>query len=137
MLILEESISRYHAVIHFNTIDLNFYLQDVKSTTGTFLKIEQPLELRQDMIFELGSNQFLVNAINASQCYLELIVSEGQYIGNEYVLDFSQKSTPQSIGRKGNNAIQMPDDHHMSGIHSSINFIENKFYLEDLSSTNG
>lgn len=31
----------------------------------------------------------------------------------------------------------MPDDHHLSNIHARIYFIEDKFILEDLTSTNG
>lgn len=37
MVILEESVSRYHAEILFKSED--FYIKDIGSTTGSFLKI--------------------------------------------------------------------------------------------------
>ena len=37
MIILEESVSRFHAVINYH--DKNFYLSDTGSTTGTFIKV--------------------------------------------------------------------------------------------------
>lgn len=43
VLIYEESISRYHAEIAFR--DNEFYLTDVGSTTGTFIKVQEQLLL--------------------------------------------------------------------------------------------
>jgi len=31
----------------------------------------------------------------------------------------------------------MPDDHHLSNIHSRIQYYDNKFIIEDMDSTNG
>ena len=30
-----------------------FYLKDIGSTTGTFIKIEEPMELKENMIIEM------------------------------------------------------------------------------------
>ena len=75
-MILEESISRYHAEIDF--INKAFYLRDIGSTTGTFIKIKEKLELEIGMVIEMGSNQYEVTKMKISEPYLiQLTVLEG------------------------------------------------------------
>ena len=45
ILILEESVSRFHAEIEYEPADGDFYLKDIGSTTGTFIKISSRVEL--------------------------------------------------------------------------------------------
>ncbi|EGR32259.1 hypothetical protein IMG5_091080 [Ichthyophthirius multifiliis] len=73
ILILEESISRFHAEIVF--IDQQFYIKDVGSTTGSFIKIKDKVNLKVGMIIELGSNQFEI--IKAKDGLLQLLIIEG------------------------------------------------------------
>ena len=61
VVIYDESVSRHHAEITFETNE--FYLQDIGSTTGTYIKIEERLPLDNDMILEIGSYQFRVKSI--------------------------------------------------------------------------
>ena len=61
VVIYDESVSRHHAEITF--IEGEFYLQDIGSTTGTYIKIEERLPLEPDMILEIGSYQFRVKSI--------------------------------------------------------------------------
>ena len=42
-----------------------------------------------------------------------------------------------SIGRKTNNHVCFSDDLHMSNLHCKINLVNEKFYFEDIASTNG
>ena len=75
------------------------------------------------MILELGSNQFYVASINNNdENYGELNLSiiEGPNQNVEYNLIFQDKNVPYNIGRKPSNEISMPDDHHLSHIHSRI-----------------
>ena len=58
VVIYDESVSRHHAEITFEANE--FYLQDIGSTTGTYIKIEERLPLENDMILEIGSYQFRV-----------------------------------------------------------------------------
>ena len=72
MVILEESVSRFHAEILFKNNE--FYIRDIGSTTGTFLKILSNIALEIGMIIEMGSNQFLVEKINCSNNSGELVL---------------------------------------------------------------
>lgn len=137
IVIFDESVSRYHAEIGFS--NNSFYLHDIGSTTGTFLKILEPLELKPDMIIEVGSYQLQVNNIeicreNIKDSYVEFMIYESP----EEILDRSLTLTNNSsIGRKTNNTISFNDDLHMSNLHCKIYLIQDKFFLEDIASTNG
>ena len=61
VVIYDESVSRHHAEITF--MDNEFFLQDIGSTTGTYIKIEERLPLEPGMILEIGSYQFRVKNI--------------------------------------------------------------------------
>ena len=65
MVVLEESVSRYHAEISFK--DNQFFIADIGSTTGTFLKIQNQYTLQSGMIIEMGSNQFKIASTNFNQ----------------------------------------------------------------------
>ena len=59
-MILDDSVSRHHANI---TFDNQFYLNDAGSTAGTYIKITEQLVMEEDLIIEMGSNQFMVTKI--------------------------------------------------------------------------
>ena len=42
-----------------------------------------------------------------------------------------------SIGRKNTNMVQFTDDLHMSNLHCKVNLVTDKFFFEDIASTNG
>lgn len=137
VVILEESVSRFHSEIHFQ--ENNFYLLDVGSTTGTYLKIQQPLKLQEGTLVEMGSYQFFVqkisiNLLNPSESFLALTIYEGpcELTEAEIIIKESAK-----IGRKTTNQISFQDDIHMSNMHAQINLINGAYMLEDIASTNG
>jgi len=134
MVILEESISRHHAEILFN--DNCFFLKDNGSTTGTFIKIPEVI-LKEKMIIEMGSNQFLIEKVSEKENLIEVLVIEGTEKNCRKSLNFTV--TPVvTFGRKINNTIALASDNHMSNTHSRIQKDErNVFILEDLNSTNG
>ena len=137
IVIFDEGVSRYHAEIVFaNEI---FYLKDIGSTIGTFLKILEPLELKLGMIIEVGSYQLQVIHIEISThtdsgSYVEFSVHDPpeEVIEKNFTL-----CSNEGIGRKTNNALSFTDDLHMSNIHCKIYLINDKFFLEDIESTNG
>lgn len=136
IVILEESVSRYHALIEFK--ENKFYLLDRGSTTGSFIKIVTPLVLQENMILELGSNQFLVEHIHiqdADNGELKLKVIEGMHIDRDFIIQ-----NTATIGRKGQfspSTIDLVDDLHLSNTHTKMSVVDSKFVLEDLGSTNG
>lgn len=125
ILIYEESISRYHAeIIH---CDDEFYLKDIGSTAGTFVKIQEQLTLQPGLIIEMGSNQFMIKEVNAASKKtgeLVMLVIEGPNVRQEIKLQFSEKQNHYNIGRKQTNEISYPDDQHLSNIHSRINYLD-------------
>lgn len=139
--IYDESVSRYHsAILYENHV---FYLKDIGSTTGTFIKVVDPLPLKLNMIIEIGSYQFLVQNIyidtgsskpEESQSHVKLIMYESpeEVYENTFVLTHGS-----SIGRKSSTTYSFEADLHMSNLHCKINLIGNRFYLEDMESTNG
>ena len=135
IVILEESVSRHHSEIEFK--EGNFYLIDIGSTTGTFIKIQTSLELQEGLILELGSNQFYIeeiNCISEEEGEIKLKIIEGMYLNKEIcVNNFT------TIGRKCSSlsSIAFGDDPHLSNNHAKIEYIEGRFIFQDLGSTNG
>jgi pSer/pThr/pTyr-binding forkhead associated (FHA) protein len=144
IVIYDESISRHHAEIFYNEEEKKFYLRDVGSTTGTFLKIADPIEMQLDMIIEIGSYQLMVSNIfihksanfeeNTINSFVELTVYESPDEVHERVFALTSGS---SVGRKENNALSFSEDLHMSNLHCKINLIGQKFFFEDMASNNG
>jgi len=136
IVILEESVSRYHSTIEYK--ENKFYLLDIGSTTGTFVKITTPLILEEGMILEMGSNQFLVEKMivqDSDNGILSLKVIEGLHAEREFIIE-----STATIGRKGQfspTTIALIDDLHLSNTHTKISFSDSKFIVEDLGSTNG
>ena len=136
IVLIEESVSRYHAAVEYK--DNKFFLRDTGSTTGTFIKINNPLPLKEKMIIEMGSNQFYVESINvidADNGEMRLAIIEGTHAEQEYLI-----KNNATIGRKGqfgSTTIALVDDLHLSNTHAKISFFNSEFILEDLGSTNG
>ena len=134
IVIFEESVSRHHAMIEFKND--KFWLVDIGSTTGTFIKLTAILILQLGMIIELGSNQFLVESIkyeNELNGILTLKVIEGLVPGKQFVIQ-----NIATIGRKGPyNTITFADDFHLSNSHAKIEYNDGCFMFEDFGSTNG
>lgn len=47
------------------------------------------------------------------------------------------KNSKITIGRKNTNQLNFQEDQHLSNLHATIFSIENKYYLEDMGTTNG
>ena len=147
VVIYDESVSRHHAEIMFKEDE--FYLRDIGSTTGTYIKIKDKIALQEGMIIEIGSYQFHVSEIvicatNPDQIIEDEDMREKSSIKLE-IYDGPEESEKMdyklgeggSIGRKINNDICFPDDLHMSNLHCKISLLHDNFLLEDMASTNG
>lgn len=146
VVIYDESVSRHHAEIIFH--DDEFFLRDIGSTTGTYIKIIQKIDLVEGMIIEIGSYQFLISeiVINTGELMMdqEGLSSDKSYVTME-IYDGPEDCEKMkhileeggSIGRKVNNKIHFTEDLHMSNLHCRITRVLDKFVLEDMASTNG
>jgi len=142
VVIYDESVSRHHAEITYHNNE--FYLKDIGSTTGTYIKITEKIDLELDMIIEIGSYQFQVTNINISyntdgfedlgKSTITLEIYDGPEDFEKAKAVIEDKGT---IGRKQTNIIHFVDDLHMSNLHCTISLMGPKFVLEDMGSTNG
>lgn len=142
IVIFDESVSRYHAQVYFE--DINFFLKDIGSTTGTFIKIEEPMVLDKGMVIEIGSYQLAVKEIvltlDPNQSVIETeshIILEIYESPDDSTVGTFQLYSDSSIGRKQNNSLCFSEDLHMSNLHCKINLIGTQFMFEDMASTNG
>jgi pSer/pThr/pTyr-binding forkhead associated (FHA) protein len=69
---LETSISERHALIGRSQTTGKFFVQDLGSKYGTYIKINQRTPLNNGMIIEIGSYQFMVADINLNSQTLKL-----------------------------------------------------------------
>lgn len=137
IIIPESSVSRKHCHIQYSAKSNQFLLQDLGSTTGTFLLLRKPVPLRLGQLFQAGSSEFLVHNILYSPCgamlTLELLLYEGP--SNQLVVPVSSQGL--TIGRDPNNGFCVEDDLQMSSFHLRLFQEDNRFWLADQQSTNG
>jgi pSer/pThr/pTyr-binding forkhead associated (FHA) protein len=134
IVILEESVSRYHAQIIWEPSLSQYFIKDKGSTTGTFIKVQDRMELLEGSVFEMGSVQFLITHLDPIRKNVQMTVIDGP----DNLLNTKYDSiVPIKVGRKGENHISYPDDMHLSNSHAEIFMMEQTFYIEDRASTNG
>ena len=143
IILFEESVSRFHAEINFK--NNCFYVRDIGSNSGTFIKIQKIINLKENMIIELGSKHFYIEKIEnfkeeSENLKILIKFSILDLINNKeeiFFANFENLNTKYSIGRNSCNSINFPDDLHLSNIHASLFILDNNVFLEDLGSTNG
>ncbi|KAK1931622.1 hypothetical protein P3T76_012951 [Phytophthora citrophthora] len=132
-------VSRSHFQIQYDPMEKEYYLQDLGSTTGTFvfLKPDAPKRLHVDDRVKLGDTEFEVAAIDENittgMPFLRLRFTDGPLIGICQTIG----KTSVTLGRHSSNALCITEDDSISGRHSVISYFGNGFYITDLHSTNG
>ena len=137
IVIFDESVSRLHAQIDKTTS--GFYLRDMSSTTGTFIKINTPVELKPNVIIEFGSYQILVKQVyikddsnrenNQDISFVDFEIYESP---DETGVNKFRLYNGSSIGRKTNCSLCFNEDLHMSNLHCQIQLISiHDFYLSN------
>ena len=127
---MDETVSRFHA--EFGTNSTGFWLKDLGSTTGTFVKLTSPVTLNSNCVVEMGLNQFIIQKTDPT---LEIEIIEGPNEGNHF--SFEKKDTAINIGRGALADICFSEDMHLSSMHAKIIYQNSIFILKDLGSTNG
>ena len=93
------------------------------STTGTFIKLLNSVEVKEGTILEMGSNQFYIK-VEDGMPMLEVL--EGPAQG---VVAHLKPEGKISIGRKTTNDISFGEDQHLSNLHAYIHCVADKFYV--------
>lgn len=128
----ENYVSRRHFCIARLDHSGTFTLQDVGSTTGTFLMVREPLELEDAMFLQLGTSEISVHC-DGAQC--TLAVSDGPDRAARATVTLNQPS--MSIGRDPSNGLCIRDPQ-ISSYHAEVRPISENgvFTLDDKYSTN-
>ncbi|EGR29471.1 hypothetical protein IMG5_155130 [Ichthyophthirius multifiliis] len=135
IVILNETVSRFHAQISF--ISINFYIKDLGSITGTFTRIKDRIVLEQGNIIEMGSFQYYIQSIQENILQISILEKPGNLYNLQFCYEMIEQGQYFSIGRKISNKICFEEDSHLSNVHAKIFLIQGKFLLEDNCSTNG
>ena len=129
---LDDKFYGKHFQIKFNPEDLNYYLRDLGHGFGTFIRINDWIEIKNNFLLNIGENYLIFSVIskdaqdNNSVLNIKLFsVSSGQKS-----FDFKKENSPITIGRKAENDINI-EDNMLSRIHCTIKNKENKWYLID------
>ena len=129
---LDDKFYGKHFQIKFNPEDLNYYLRDLGHGFGTFIRINDWIEIKNNFLLNIGENYLIFSVImkdsqdNSNILNIKLFsVSSGQ---NSF--DFKKENSPITIGRKAENDINI-EDNMLSRIHCTIKNKENKWYLID------
>jgi pSer/pThr/pTyr-binding forkhead associated (FHA) protein len=132
-------VSRFHFQIKYDSMEKEYFLQDLGSITGTFIYLRPnvPKRLKEKEHIKLGETEFEVVSIeeniNTNTNHLRIRFTEGPLSGMTQTIGRSSVT----LGRKSTNALCISDDTTVSGKHCMISFMENAFFLTDLQSTNG
>ena len=133
---LDEKFFGKHFQIKFNPEDLNYYLKDLGHGFGTFIRINDWIEIKNNFLLNIGENYLIfslikeedINDDNSNSYFLNIklfSVSSGQ---NTFT--FKKENSPITIGRKRENDIYI-EDNMLSRIHCTIKYEDNKWFLND------
>ena len=139
---VDEKFFGKHFQIKFEPGDLNYYLKDLGHGFGTFIRINDWVEIKNNFLLNIGENYLIFTTSfekentkennlngteeNNSSLNIKLFsVSSGQ---KSYF--FKSSNAPITIGRKIENDICI-EDTLLSRIHCTINYKDNKWLLID------
>lgn len=131
-----------HFQIKFNQNDMQYYLKDLGHGFGTFIKIVDWVEIKNNFLLNIGEN-YLVFSIGLENEINENYINNNIYdkgkllilkifssYSDKNSLVFSPSDSPFSIGRKGENKIYI-EDNMLSRIHCTIKYKNNKWFIID------
>ena len=143
-LFFDNTFKGKHFKIQFNPDDLNYYIKDLGKGCGTFIKIQERTEIKNNSLVNIGENYIVFSIGDEGQKE-----EKNNMINNENCLNikiFSMKEQqdfmlypdkcPITIGRTNENNIIIEDDM-ISRIHCTIDFNNDKWYIQDGFAKNG
>ena len=134
-----------HFQIKFNPNDMQYYLKDLGHGFGTFIKIIDWTEIKNNFLLNIGENYLVFslglekendinenyifnNDNNEDENFLNIKIFSSNSNQNSFV--FSPKDSPFTIGRKEENRIYI-EDNMLSRIHCTIKYKNNKWFIID------
>ena len=146
---IDEKFIGKHFQIKFNPEDLNYYLKDLGHGFGTFIKITDWVEIKNNFLLNIGENYlvFSLGSENENNISENCVIKNNQ---NDSILNvkifssnpkknnvtFTSNNSPFTIGRKVENSIYI-EDNMLSRIHCTVKFNNNKWYIQDGDEENG
>ena len=133
-----------HFQIKFNYLDLNYYIKDLGHGFGTFIKIINWIEIKNNFLLNIGEN-YIVFTIGLED---EILLSENYSNKNNEnydnmlnvkifsgdikhgIVSFLPEKSPITIGRSQDCEILI-DDNMLSRVHCTIDFKNEKWYIID------
>jgi pSer/pThr/pTyr-binding forkhead associated (FHA) protein len=129
----ENFVSRRHFELSFDRDVGKFFLADVGSTTGTFLLIREPIELKVGLMLQMGTTEVKVTSIDTSLPMCTLVTTGGP----DAEVRVAATIEPITLGRDAGNAMRIQDGQ-ISSVHAEVAFDadDRKYFLRDTYSTN-
>lgn len=143
--ILDDKFYGRHFQIKFNPDDLNYYIKDLGHGFGTFIKITDWTEIRNNFLLNIGENYivFSLGTENEKDMNENYVLNDNNitndnsinikiFSGNvkQSVLSFIPSNCPITIGRS-NDASIFIDDNMLSRIHCTIDYRDEKWMIKD------
>ena len=151
----DDTFNMRHFMIKYNPDDLIYYIKDLGKGFGTFIKIQEWTELRNNLLLNIGEN-YIVFSLGEDDDEEE--EKEINYINNNNKEEYNENNSlkikifsintqpklykllpsncPVTIGRNSENNIYIDDDM-LSRIHCTIDFQNEKWYIQDGYAKNG
>ena len=135
-------------MIKFNPEDLNYYIKDLGKGFGTFIKIQEWTEIKNNFLINIGDNYIVLsfeddddedntnNIMKKSKSDNSLNIKIFSLNTNIKSYKFFPSQCPIKIGRSKDNNIYIDDDM-LSRIHCTIDFGNEKWFIQDGYAKNG
>ena len=147
----EDAFNGKHFMIKFNPDDLNYYIKDLGRGFGTFIKIQEWTELKNNLLLNIGENYIVFSLGDEEEEENEKDKNNKNKFNNENdnclnikifstktqkIFSLTPDNCPVTIGRSSENSIVIDDDM-LSRIHCTIDFDKDKWYIQDGYAKNG
>ncbi len=141
----DDAFNGRHFMIKFNPDDLNYYIKDLGRGFGTFIKIQEWTELKNNLLLNIGEN-YIVFSLGDDEEENEKEINDRNYnslnikifsvYAEQKLYQFLPSNCPITIGRSSDNSIFIEDDM-LSRIHCTIDYKNEKWYINDGYAKNG
>ena len=143
----EDAFNGRHFMIKFNPDNLNYYIKDLGRGFGTFIKIQEWTELKNNLLLNIGENYIVFSFgedDEEEENEKEMIDKNDNSLNikifsintQQKLYKFLPSDCPITIGRSTDNNISIDDDM-LSRIHCTIDYNNDKWYINDGYAKNG